>query len=61
MATRNYCLPATKKTLSPRETRMASRRKVSAAKAKANQLATTSGKQFKHRNISAIRKGKKLL
>jgi hypothetical protein len=47
---------ATKKTLSPRETRMATRRNVSAANA--NHLATMSGRLFKQRNLSAIRKEK---
>ncbi len=56
MATKNYCLPATKKTLSPRETRMAPRRNVSTAKA--NQLATMSGRLFKQRSLSANRKEK---
>jgi hypothetical protein len=45
MATRNYCLPATKKMLSPRETQMATQRNVSPAKA--NQLAIMSGRVFK--------------
>jgi hypothetical protein len=52
MATRSSGLPATKKTLSAKETRMATRRNVPTAKA--NQLATMSGRLFKQRNLSAI-------